>query len=495
MANMANANAYKIRTGPFAGRMGVDVDTNKTLTIADSGYVQNVIADGVIVTVPATATQGIWMVHAGGVKITSAPTGAVSGNARQLVQISPNAADRIQGGPDGTATDDKDMILAKANAKIGDFMVIHNTGETNGPLVASYKGAWAREAQYIYKRKINAPYGAFFFYLSYNQSMNPTTAKVKENSAATKKRLEEEAAKLTETQKHAEIMHQLVLGRAYQLQSIQALSQFLRSSTLAVDVKNQLDTTPELAKIAEAIAQLEQTTQQKEVNWSPVLDVLQKMEEHLASVPKELPEAPEKVEVDFSDTNKLLGELKKAISSLKLEVKAPDVNVKAPKVDVKVDAPDLESLQTPLNSILEALQSLEMPEVQYTDLTQVEELLTKANKFLEAISKKPAGGGGGGGGVGAFKLANGMVTYAQLETDGSVPVTVKTSQRPTDSYALSNIDDSTSTEYYGYEDKDGNWYIKKLASNALTFAKGSSGYTTAWTNRASQTYASYGVTF
>lgn len=67
--------------------------------------------------------------------------------------------------------------------------------------------------------------------------------------------------------------------------------------------------------------------------------------------------------------------------------------------------------------------------------------------------------------------------------------------KPTDAYSLSDIDDSTSTEYYGYEDADGAWYIKKFASNAFTFVKGASGYSTAWTNRASQTYASYGSTF
>lgn len=147
MANMANANAYKIRTGQFAGRYGVDVDTNKTLGIADSGLVQNVIATGIVLTLPATATQGSWSVQVGGVPITNAPVGAITGSkAQQLVQISPNASDKIQGGPDGTATDDKDMILTKALSKVGDFMVVQNTGETNGGLVIAYKGAWAREA-------------------------------------------------------------------------------------------------------------------------------------------------------------------------------------------------------------------------------------------------------------------------------------------------------------------------------------------------------------
>lgn len=77
-------------------------------------------------------------------------------------------------------------------------------------------------------------------------------------------------------------------------------------------------------------------------------------------------------------------------------------------------------------------------------------------------------------------------------TSGSSSTTYS---KPTDAYSLSNIDDSTSTEYYGYEAADGSWYIKKLASDAFTFVKGSSDYATAWTNRASQTYASYGATF
>jgi hypothetical protein len=146
MANMTNANAYKIRTGPFAGRYGVDVDSAKTLGIADSGLVQNVIGASVVFTLPATATQGEWPVVLAGVRQTNGPVGAITGNAKQLVQLSPNASDKIQGGPDGTATDDKDMILTAALGKVGDFMTVQNTGETNGPLVKSYKGAWAREA-------------------------------------------------------------------------------------------------------------------------------------------------------------------------------------------------------------------------------------------------------------------------------------------------------------------------------------------------------------
>lgn len=144
MANMANSAAYKIRTGPFAGRMGVDVTLNKTLALADSGIVQNVIADAITLTLPATATQGEWPIVVGGIPVTNGPVGAVTGNKAQLVTVAPVAADQIQGGPDGAAVDNKSIFLAKATAKIGDFVTIQNTGETNGPLVKGFAGVWAR---------------------------------------------------------------------------------------------------------------------------------------------------------------------------------------------------------------------------------------------------------------------------------------------------------------------------------------------------------------
>ena len=144
MANPANSAAYK---GPD-GRMWVNVTEQKTLGIADGGYVQNVIYDSAStpqIVVPATATQGKWFIRAGGVPVTSGPTGTGSNGSMRLA-VSPNSSDKIQGGPDGTATDDKDLILAKATMRTGDYVVIQNTGETNGPLVLDFNGTWTREA-------------------------------------------------------------------------------------------------------------------------------------------------------------------------------------------------------------------------------------------------------------------------------------------------------------------------------------------------------------
>jgi hypothetical protein len=46
-------------------------------------------------------------------------------------------------------------------------------------------------------------------------------------------------------------------------------------------------------------------------------------------------------------------------------------------------------------------------------------------------------------------------------------------------------------KYFGFEYDDGAWRImrKTLASNTFEYATGASAYTTAWTNRASQSYA------
>lgn len=141
MANMANSAAYE---GPD-GRQWVNVDSAKTLTIADSGYVQNCIADNVVITLPATATMGVWVVRNGGVPATSGPTGS-GANGTAKISISPNSADKIQGGVDGTATDDKDLINTKATSQVGDEVTLFNVAETNGPIVAEVRGVWAREA-------------------------------------------------------------------------------------------------------------------------------------------------------------------------------------------------------------------------------------------------------------------------------------------------------------------------------------------------------------
>ncbi len=99
-------------------------------------------------------------------------------------------------------------------------------------------------------------------------------------------------------------------------------------------------------------------------------------------------------------------------------------------------------------------------------------------------------------------LAEYSGTLQRLQTDasGNLKVTSTGSSsggKATDAYAISNEEDTGTYEYYGFEDADGNWYILRItsATGIYLYAAGSSAYSTAWTNRASQTYASYGSTF
>lgn len=203
-------------------------------------------------------------------------------------------------------------------------------------------------------------------------------------------------------------------------------------------------------------------------------------------------------------------ELRSAVSSLELspqiEVKPPEVNVEVPDVKVKVPEIKIPSIKVPdikierqtidIKPVVRAIEHLTKTLQPDTGRDTQEELVSAIQTTTDAITNL------------RFPIPNYILPYSQsgkaaqvgLETDGSIPVTVKdggssSSGKPTDAYALSNIDDATTTEYYGYEDKDGKWYIKRLVSNTFTFSAGSSNYSAAWTGRASQTYASYATTF
>lgn len=59
-------------------------------------------------------------------------------------------------------------------------------------------------------------------------------------------------------------------------------------------------------------------------------------------------------------------------------------------------------------------------------------------------------------------------------------------------YKVCDVDDSSTPKYYGFADKDENWYIlRDNGSGEYRYVKGSGSYATAWTNRASQSYDYY----
>ena len=61
-------------------------------------------------------------------------------------------------------------------------------------------------------------------------------------------------------------------------------------------------------------------------------------------------------------------------------------------------------------------------------------------------------------------------------------------KKPTDGYNITDVDDSTPA-YYGFLNKSGAWFIQKEgASGDYRYTKGTSNYSTNWTNRASLSY-------
>lgn len=120
----------------------------------------------------------------------------------------------------------------------------------------------------------------------------------------------------------------------------------------------------------------------------------------------------------------------------------------------------------------------------------------------------------GSAGISIFMLAL-FTRKAQAAFFGSVPgpgtVALKNTagtkidpaeKHPTDPYTIAQIDDTSSATYayYGFQDKSGNWYILQETISGSSqgnyrYVKGSSSFSTNWTNRATQTYDTFENTF
>lgn len=109
-------------------RVSVDVSSNKTLAAADAGTVQNVIADGLTITLPASATA---TVRSGGVPVSGGPVGTGT-NGSQAIVVTGTVAGL--GSASGAAT----LTLAKADQEVGDEISF-----VNG-VISNVVGAWVR---------------------------------------------------------------------------------------------------------------------------------------------------------------------------------------------------------------------------------------------------------------------------------------------------------------------------------------------------------------
>jgi hypothetical protein len=117
-------------------RSAANVTANKTLTSADSGIVQNVVTDGVTVTLPSTTLAANFTIRNGG-----------QYDGKVGFTVATQAADGITGNG-FTAAVGKGAVNTKATSKTGDEITLSGTGAagTGGYVVTNVQGTFARVA-------------------------------------------------------------------------------------------------------------------------------------------------------------------------------------------------------------------------------------------------------------------------------------------------------------------------------------------------------------
>lgn len=146
---MANA------TVPYVGndgRLWIDVSATKTLLATEFGWVQNIVTDGLTLTMPASATVlagSTIILRNGGVPVTSGPVGTGS-NGQVGFVLTPASGDGITGNGFIAATD-KGITYVKASGNIGDEVELCCGGANTAKAwnVARIRGklaAWTRTA-------------------------------------------------------------------------------------------------------------------------------------------------------------------------------------------------------------------------------------------------------------------------------------------------------------------------------------------------------------
>lgn len=108
----------------FGYAQSTNVTANKTVSLADSGIVQNVTAAGVTITLPSTAVAANFIVRVGAPDIT--------------VTVAPAAADKISGNG-FTALANKALLFT--NQPVGAYVEIQGDGSTGWIICTLHESA------------------------------------------------------------------------------------------------------------------------------------------------------------------------------------------------------------------------------------------------------------------------------------------------------------------------------------------------------------------
>lgn len=147
---MANA------TVPYVGqdgRLWIDVSATKTLLATEFGWVQNVVTDGLTLTLPASATVlagSDIILRNGGVPSTGGPVGTGSGGTIGFV-VTPASGDGVTGNGFTAAINKGVTYVKQTGANVGDEIKLSCGGANTAKAwnVSAVKGAlanWTRTA-------------------------------------------------------------------------------------------------------------------------------------------------------------------------------------------------------------------------------------------------------------------------------------------------------------------------------------------------------------
>lgn len=128
------------------GRLWINVSETKTLAATEFGWVQNIITDGLTLTLPASATVlagSEIVIRNGGVPQTSSTAGSGDDGSVGYV-VTPASGDGVTGNG-FTAAVNKGVTYVKSGGKVGDEIVLACGGANTAKAwnVASVKGALA----------------------------------------------------------------------------------------------------------------------------------------------------------------------------------------------------------------------------------------------------------------------------------------------------------------------------------------------------------------
>lgn len=206
--------------------------------------------------------------------------------------------------------------------------------------------------------------------------------------------------------------------------------------------------------------------------------------------------APARVIDPNEELRALIAELRLAISLVNSDADYSEITTAIaalPAPVVNIDPVDLSDViaaieaipqpQSDVQALVDCLiEALPKPdEMVITTLKEVTKALEKLEFRIKGTQFQASGGGPSNEAV--------VTAINNLGTATAVP---------TSSYQINDMDTAVvSAQYFGYESAGGAWYIKRLNETAGTvrYVAGASNYEIAWTNRATQTYGTFGSVF